>query len=274
MRRKMRGLGVLGLLAWCCAVSGCGAGATDGQGPVAIEWRECRLTNSLAFPEFQYSVQWPVAGKPDPLFKALRQTVVDWLADYEGLKKPRNANDPAQWLAARAAAFRAAADEARREFADSDGMIGCYEEQFAISVRGAAHGTLTLQCTEWSFTGGAHGNGSTSYEVLDVRTGARVTLDALFAPERLPAVTRLIKARLGAACDLKPGERLAEVGFIEEAIDPIVDFMFGPRGLVFHYNAYDIGPYALGETDVMVPYADLLPLARPGSPLARTGSPE
>ena len=31
----------------------------------------------------------------------------------------------------------------------------------------------------------------------------------------------------------------------------------GPDGLGFHFNAYSIGPFILGETDIVVPWADL-----------------
>jgi hypothetical protein len=35
------------------------------------------------------------------------------------------------------------------------------------------------------------------------------------------------------------------------------NFGFTNEGILFHYNTYEVGPYALGDTDITVPYAEL-----------------
>ncbi len=78
---------------------------------------------------------------------------------------------------------------------------------------------------------------------------------------------------------LKPGyeeklSALAEKIFKEEINNDFEfvmtdDFTIVPGGLQFNYDPYEIGSYAEGYIDILIPYAKLKGLIKPGSVLAK-----
>ena len=48
---------------------------------------------------------------------------------------------------------------------------------------------------------------------------------------------------------------------------PDYNFAFTPGGVLWHFDAYEIAPYAMGPTDFVVPYVVLAPFANPDGPL-------
>ena len=44
-------------------------------------------------------------------------------------------------------------------------------------------------------------------------------------------------------------------------------------GLIFHYNAYEVAPYALGSTQILLPWETIASLLRPDGPVAAETHP-
>jgi hypothetical protein len=45
------------------------------------------------------------------------------------------------------------------------------------------------------------------------------------------------------------------------------NFYISEKGIGFFYNEYDIAPYVMGPTEVLVPYEAIKPYIRPDGPL-------
>lgn len=139
-----------------------------------------------------------------------------------------------------------------------------------VSIPYADERVISLMLDEYSYLGGAHPNTMRLYRSYDLRSGDRITLNALFSPAALAELERLGEADFRRARGIPPGSSLEEAGFWFEAGQfslndnwAVVD-----GGLVFHYNAYEVTSYAAGPTEVRIPRALVSGLALPGTPLS------
>jgi hypothetical protein len=84
------------------------------------------------------------------------------------------------------------------------------------------------------------------------------------------ALSRLVTESLARAEGLKPGKRLSSLGFFVDQVPASVDnFYVDGAGLRFHYPAYEICPYAMGERTVLVEWAGCADLLKAPNPFRR-----
>lgn len=171
-------------------------------------------------------------------------------------------------LEALAARMIANYQELRR---DIGGPAAAWFYENEVRVTWDSLGLVSLVSTADSYTGGAHGSAVRLHGVLDTRTGRRLALDDLFEPVARESLRALGEAAFRAARRLPPGAPLDREGFWfpsgRFALTP--NFGIEPGGVVFHYNSYEIAPYAMGPTTLRLPWEPLAGLLRgPLEPLA------
>lgn len=152
-----------------------------------------------------------------------------------------------------------AAREAIGQFtADNDLLIDApAEHRWEVSlhvVSEARQVDSLLVCTivRESYQGGAHGLSTTEYHNYSLRGGYELLPGDLFDEEQLVALTGLIRAKLYERYGVTDDAGLADQGFFPEEICVTENFAVTPGGIVFYYNPYEIGCYALGGVEVAV----------------------
>lgn len=133
--------------------------------------------------------------------------------------------------------------------------------------------TVAVELDDYSFSGGAHGNGDTIGLLIDLRSGRIVEPASVFAPGEewlwavaeiaTPELKRQLIERTGSTGDLLAG---TIVGMLRA--DP-GHLLFRNDALAVHFNRYDIAAYAFGEFTVEIPYDRLRHLMRPDGLLSR-----
>lgn len=126
-------------------------------------------------------------------------------------------------------------------------------------------GFWSLPLTVYQYTGGAHGGTTTLPLVIDRRTGAEIPPGGLFreGANWLPVLADACFADLSAhrevfdADDEWLREGTAPTPENYQALLPRAD------GLQVSFQQYQVGPYAVGAFEVLVPYATLQPLLAP-----------
>ena len=63
---------------------------------------------------------------------------------------------------------------------------------------------------------------------------------------------------------LKPTDSLAEGGLFENHIEPNDNFYLTGKGIGFTYMPYEIGPYAMGEINIFIPFREVEKYLKPG----------
>lgn len=141
-----------------------------------------------------------------------------------------------------------------------------------VAVIHNAGGVFSVEFTETSYTGGAHPNTSVSLASFDAGTGQRLTLDDLFVEDHGKRLEAIAEQAFRTERSLSRTEDLSEAGFwFENGAFRLNDnFAVVPGGLKYYFNAYEVGPYAMGPTSMVLGTESLAALILPSGPLART----
>lgn len=110
---------------------------------------------------------------------------------------------------------------------------------------------LSYMITRSSFTGGAHGSYSTECHTYLLKDGREIKLSDLFSTQMIARLDTAIRTKLYQRYDAVDDNALAEQGFFPENIGTTANFHVTPEGIIFCYNPYEIGCYALGAVEVM-----------------------
>ncbi len=137
-------------------------------------------------------------------------------------------------------------------------------ERKAFVLRSAPN-LLSLSFSERSYLGGAHGLATIHYLNLDPATGARKALTDLLREGALPETVELAEARFREVRGVLEGTTLKEAGFTFENDRFVLTDNVALRddGLAFYYNPYDVGPYSMGPTEIVLSLDEVRDLLRP-----------
>lgn len=124
---------------------------------------------------------------------------------------------------------------------------------------------ISFALFSYAYTGGAHGNYGTNYIVAD--PGAKRTLQTkdIFTGNWQKTLNSLLDKYFRKTYGLKAGDSLSETGgLFENKIEANDNFCITSKGIMFSFNPYEIGPYALGEISIFIPFAEMNSILHPG----------
>jgi len=149
---------------------------------------------------------------------------------------------------------------------EDSGSTGPWTKELKATVLHQAPAYLSLEFPVYSFTGGAHPNGQTKIVSL-ARPSLRplALADVLIEGADMAALTAAGEAALRSAREIPAGQSLSEAGytFPDDQFGFNQNIALSPNGLRFHYDAYEVGPYALGPTTIDIPWSELEGMLRP-----------
>lgn len=119
---------------------------------------------------------------------------------------------------------------------------------------------LSMSLSERTFTGGAHGMATVTFTNLDPRTGASILLSDVLVDGYEATLLPLAEARFREVRGIEDGMSLSDAGFsfFDNGVFALTEnFAIGEDALTFYYNAYEVAPYALGSTEIVLSYDEL-----------------
>lgn len=123
--------------------------------------------------------------------------------------------------------------------------------------------------SRYVFMGGAHGLSTLTYINFDMKTGRRITEDDLFLTGFVSKLSEILKARIVEQStedkDIKPILNLESSDYWIEAIKPNGNFYITDESINYVFNPYEIAPYYMGQTEVVIPFIRLSGLLKPNS---------
>lgn len=150
----------------------------------------------------------------------------------------------------------AAWEEAVREA--PDGVNHWFLDRRAAIV-GVSKAAVSVCVSESLYMGGAHPASQSTCATFDRRTGEAFTLPGLFGGELPGSLMADAEAALREERELDAGTSLVDAGFwLEGGLVAPSDWSLTGEGLMLHYDAYEIAPYALGPSDLRIAW-ELLP---------------
>jgi hypothetical protein len=122
---------------------------------------------------------------------------------------------------------------------------------------------LVISRDRFFYSGGAHPNSDRAYFVFDREAAMRVRLSDIIREESRPALTQLVNGKLRAARKLGPSDSLKKALFRVDEAELPEDFFLSPGGLGFHWDPYEIAPYAEGHVEALVPFGEIADFLSP-----------
>lgn len=118
---------------------------------------------------------------------------------------------------------------------------------------------LTVAISSYIYSGGAHGMPVTQWLNWDLATDTEVKLADVIAPQQENAFWQLAQAEHQQWLE----EMSADEGFRQNwPFQRSEDFRFTQDGLVLRYGVYTLGPYSIGEVELVLPRKKLTGLLK------------
>lgn len=156
----------------------------------------------------------------------------------------------------------------RKEFPEAASVARWYaEHRVSVIWRDAA--LISFESAEEAYSGGAHPNTASRYASFALSDGRALTLDELFNPGFRSRLNEIAERFFREARQIPAEKSLADAGFwFDDGFEVNDNFAVVEAGLLFFFDAYEIGPYSAGPTRMVIPRQALGDLVPAGSPLA------
>lgn len=115
---------------------------------------------------------------------------------------------------------------------------------------------LSLSVEEEYFTGGAHGSMGTYFININPKTGSKITLSSVLKDGYIDSLTEIGEQAFKSERELSDttSYQYNSFEFPNNQFQLNSNYGFMPEGIVFYFNSYEIAPYAVGPTEVLIPY--------------------
>jgi len=153
---------------------------------------------------------------------------------------------------------------------ETDGEVfsSGHSDETKITLLAVTDRTFTLDVSNSSYTGGAHGNyGSLAYN-YDKYTGATLKLDDIFIPSYKESLRTIAEQEYRRQNGIMPHESLTQHDWFDNKFILPASIGLGSDGLHLEYAPYEIKAYAFGTTSLVVPYHLLASIVKPDSYLS------
>lgn len=204
---------------------------------------------------YQTSTVWPKGNSPAAV------TLKKMISESLGLKNVQTDIGPA--LLADKKKFFADYFSDNKNEPDSElvRFPSGYTQDISSSVSVVYHSQTILSLANFlmSYTGGAHGNYSTTYICINPATGRPYTLSMVLSASGKKQLNSLLEKKFRKDFNLSAKDPLTEAGLFDDKFEANENFCLTGAGISFTYNPYEIGPYAMGQIDVFIPYSDFGP---------------
>jgi len=117
------------------------------------------------------------------------------------------------------------------------------------------HGYIVIDFLADSYTGGAHGNYSSTMYCFDVQNKKQMILSDVIKIDS-NTLQKLLEQNLRKQYNIKPQDQISTVLF-DNFLKPNKNFYFNNNGLAFMYNPYEVASYAQGQIVVFIPFSQL-----------------
>lgn len=226
----------------------------------SVEWHDpaCRPAQSDVFACPHILFEYPVIERaPTPAgAAAINRAVREFLLTSIG--EPR-----------RYPSLEAIIEEFKKGYEDykaQPGAHSAYWEDKTVTIVYQSPAIVSVRFDLSFFSGGLHPQYAATFTSFNAATGMRIRLDDVLVAGFGPRLARIAENEFRTQHDIKPGTTLRDAGFIFFKNDTFAlndNFWFGPKGVTFFYNTYEIAPYSMGTTELVLPYRLIGLLIRP-----------
>ena len=105
--------------------------------------------------------------------------------------------------------------------------------------------------------------------MIDLNAAKPLTEEDLFVDGFAEPMAQILVDQIAKQNDVTDPKELENLGFFSiDEIFPNGNFLVDDKGITYSFNEYEIAAYAVGLTQVTLPYAEIRHLLRDDSPIA------
>ena len=152
--------------------------------------------------------------------------------------------------------YKQSAEEQRKSSRDNEFRNWLnYTNNSQQSIDYNDKGYVVIDFLADAYTGGAHGNYSSTMYCFDVKQKKQLGLSDVVKIDSNSLQT-ILEKNFRKQYNVKASEPISKVLF-DDFIKPNNNFYFNSNGLAFMYNPYEVASYAQGQIVVFIPFDDL-----------------
>lgn len=199
------------------------------------------------------SIVWPAAGYDEATAAFVRNCITDGKSGIDANKYIRRDID----------SFLMTYKVNEKDLDTTDGIPASanWAADADIKVVWNKYPLLVLEHFSYEFTGGAHGNYAAHYQVLDLEKKKILKPEDFLKGDYKTELIPELEKSFRSIYKLGDGEKL-ETMLSSKEIVPNDNFLVTDKGIGFSYTPYEIGPYALGQVNLFVPFKNIKSLLK------------
>lgn len=106
-------------------------------------------------------------------------------------------------------------------------------------------------------SGMMHPQWSSAYTIIENKSGRKLFLSDVLNENQGEKAKESIHSALKKKYNIPADGSLSKAGFYSNNIPLARQYYFTDTHIHFHYNNYELGPFALGEQDIVIPFSEL-----------------
>lgn len=137
---------------------------------------------------------------------------------------------------------------------------GWYEYQYKLgtTVTPGLNDAIVYRAELMTYEGGAHPNHQTMVMNFDADSGQLLKLNDIFVTGYEQPLCDMLLSELMRKTNSKNMDELHDKGYLMTMDLYVPDnYILGTNDVTFHYNPYEIAPYATGDTELTISYGQL-----------------
>jgi len=133
-----------------------------------------------------------------------------------------------------------------------------WEKETYVNVDLNTPALIMLSNLTYEFSGGAHGNTFTLWNVYDVQNKQKLELNTFISENKMKEFTKIAERFFRKEEGLADTSNFENDYFFENDVFALAaNYGISKEGIIFYYNPYEIKPYAAGPTLLTIPYEDI-----------------
>lgn len=209
------------------------------------------------------TIVWPKSGADQETLRLIRSAITSGHSD-------RNFSDGKAFAGFLVEEFKSGykSDLNASELEEMTGSAGAamafnYVQETRMSVPWNKWPLLAIETYVYAYTGGAHGNHGSSFQMFDLEKKKELKPEDLFLPGYKPLVDKALEKALRRKYDIAENESLKDNLLFEEHVESGNNFYFTDKGVIFSFTPYEIASFAAGQISAFIPFEEIKPVVRP-----------
>jgi hypothetical protein len=125
---------------------------------------------------------------------------------------------------------------------------------------------VSMEVSSEGYLGGAHGFKERSLLTFDAQSGARLAVSDVVDEVSRGVLVKIVEFEFRRVRQIPQSQSLQDAGFFilpGQEMPLSENFAFTSDGVKLHYNPYEVGPYVMGETNLVIPREAIEPILKP-----------